>query len=198
MRSKRWNAYVRAAVQLRAEADAGLARARPAQLSPGTLGRRIKGLVSPPTLTLNVPQTIFTILFAVFAGTAASAQPRWKAFAWAHAFREGPAFWRCVLSVAVLNVLPLLFFSFTIVRLGGDFLQPIHWDARATLQILFAAAPAFSAFAFYRLWIAVVLCSPKTFYRLDAEGKPPPISRWSPTTSIARTCEATSPQASCI
>ncbi len=39
--------------------------------------------------------------------------------------------------------------------------------------VLFAAAPAFSAFAFYRLWIAVVLCSPKTFYRLDAEGKPP-------------------------
>jgi hypothetical protein len=130
--------------------------------------------VPPSTLTLNVPQTIFTILFAVFAGTAASAQPRWKAFAWAHAFREGPAFWRCVLSVAVLNVLPLLFFSFTIVRLGGDFLQPSQWDARAMLQILFAAAPAFSAFAFYRLWIAVVLCSPKTFYRLDAEGKPPP------------------------
>jgi hypothetical protein len=61
-------------------------------------------------LQLNIPQQIFTLFYAITWGTAANSQPRWKAFAWGAIRDDAPSRYRALLSVCLLNVLPLIYF----------------------------------------------------------------------------------------
>jgi hypothetical protein len=120
----------------------------------------------PVDFQLNVPQQVFTLFYAITWGTAANSQPRWKGFAWgAFRDRQTGTGWRLVLSIIVLNVLPLIYFAFILCCLGyGAWTNASQWDFNAGWKILLSTVPALAPFGFYRIWIACVEFSPGCFY----------------------------------
>jgi hypothetical protein len=124
-------------------------------------------LIEP--LQLNVPQQIFTLFFAITWGTAANSQPRWKAFAWGAFFDSGPARWRILLSVVVLNVLPLCYFALVLWCLGhGGWTGVVQWNFKADFIILLSTIPALAPFGFYRIWTGLVARSNMRFYGVES------------------------------
>ena len=128
-------------------------------------------------------QQIFTIFFAVYWGFISNVQPSWKAFHWPF-FRERQARRRLYLSMVILNLLPVIFFVLGLLALANS---PTHWTlAGAAQMMVFGVFPAFSAFAFYRLWLGIVELFPATYYPKNTNGdyvtegihgKPVPIGR---------------------
>ena len=119
-------------------------------------------------ITLNVPQTLFTVFFAICWGTAANAQPRWRAFAWPYALEEVASLKRLVLSFAIMNVIPILYFVGVLHLLSDTQWQMTTWTYPAGFKkILGGLLPSFAAFGFYRLWLAIILWKPKCFYGFD-------------------------------
>lgn len=100
-------------------------------------------------------------------GTAANAQPRWKAFNYpllSLRFVKS----RVVLSILILNILPLLYCGTVLWWLRGKSINNECW----TIVILFkivcgSILPAFAPFGFYRFWISFVERKPARYYRED-------------------------------
>jgi len=115
---------------------------------------------------MTTTQWVFVVFFAIFWGAIASVQGRWKMFHWpliAHCH----VFCRVLLSIAVLNILPTLFFGliFFVLR-NTPVTQSSAWSFGETLrQVIAGVAPAFAVFGFYRLWLAIVEFTPTTFYQ---------------------------------
>jgi hypothetical protein len=103
----------------------------------------------------TAPQ-IFMLFFAICWGTAANAQPRWKAFDWSLVAEDAPSLRRCFLSFALLNLLPILYFAAVLIWLESWTTSPpsrfVQW-----LSYVAAVLPALSAFGFYRLWMSIDL-----------------------------------------
>lgn len=119
---------------------------------------------------MTTTQWVFVVFFAIFWGTVASVQGRWKLFHWP-LIRYPHVAARLVLSVIVLNVMPVLFFTliFFLLRRTPTS-HTAEWNLCETLQqILAGVAPAFAIFGFYRLWVAVVEFSPTTFYQYEKD-----------------------------
>lgn len=116
---------------------------------------------------MNAAQTIFALFFAIFWGLLASVQGRWLAFQPVLTSRQ--VRWRWVHSFTFLNVLPALYFSWTVYQLkGGPTFESL--GAFATVREVFGAImAAFAMFAFYRLWMAVVQSMPEHFYQRAQE-----------------------------
>ena len=114
---------------------------------------------------MNVTQTIFTVFFAIFWGTAWGALPRWKAFQWPLVFAVKQVRHRLVLSILVLNVCPLAFFGLALWGLSGPNYDVICWNLCTVVKlILHGVVPAFATFGFYRLWLGIVELNPRLFY----------------------------------
>jgi hypothetical protein len=114
---------------------------------------------------MNVPQQIFVVFYAILWGTAANAQPRWRAFQWGQIFRDRFTWKRILLSFFLLNVIPILFFIHMYWVLSKEFWwfnTPASWAG--TVRLLGAVVPGFAAFGFYRLWMATVQKWPTLFY----------------------------------
>ncbi len=127
---------------------------------------------------MNETQTVFAIFFAIFLGTVANVQPRWKAFNWPLLFlmpsgQRGCIGHRLVLSVLALNLAPVIFFGFALWMLRGSPTDPKDWTSYTVLHVVLRGVmPAFSAFAFYRLWLGVVEFSPTCFYLSNQQDLP--------------------------
>jgi len=127
---------------------------------------------------MNEIQNVFAIFFAIFLGTIANVQPRWKAFNWPLLFLMPPGsraliVRRLVLSVAVLNVAPVVFFGFGLWMLIGNGTDAKDWTGETVRSVvLHGVIPAFAAFAFYRLWLACIEFNPSLFYVLKQENLP--------------------------
>jgi hypothetical protein len=102
---------------------------------------------------------VFTVFYAIFWGTAANAQPKWKAFAWGRFFYNKSTKMRILLSCLLLNAFPVGYFMFMMNRL-----RDTYWDAQGWRQLLASVAAAFAAFGFYRLWTSVIQLKPTVFY----------------------------------
>jgi hypothetical protein len=115
---------------------------------------------------MTTTQSIFVVFFAIFWGAIASVQGRWKMFHWP-LIRYCHVAARIGLSVALLNILPLLFFAWIFFLLRNTPTTTIsQWSGSQTLlQILAGIAPAFAVFGFYRLWLAAVEFFPTAFYQ---------------------------------
>lgn len=114
---------------------------------------------------MNDSQTVFTVFFAIFWGLVANVQPRWKAFQLPLVFNLHWPRRRAVLSVCLFNVLPLLFYGWTLYVLNQAHRVQANWTLVDFLGlILHAVVPAFAAFGFYRLWLGIVEIRPKYFY----------------------------------
>lgn len=118
---------------------------------------------------MNPVQGVFMLFFAIFWGAIANVQPRWKQFQWPLVWR-GLKFvnHRVLLSVVLLNIVPMLFFGYVMHQLS---FCPVEKKTDATPSIGAAAAivlcgvlPAFAVFGFYRMWLGIVELCPKCFY----------------------------------
>jgi hypothetical protein len=98
---------------------------------------------------LSVPQEIFTLFYAIAWGTAANSQPRWKAFAWGAFFQYPETRRRALLSIFILNALPLIYFILILWCLTSG-----KWSNGSPWTIMLSILPAFAPFGFYRMWTA--------------------------------------------
>lgn len=119
---------------------------------------------------MNEIQNVFAIFFAIFVGTVANVQPRWKAFNWPLLFvlpsgKRGFLVRRLLLSFALLIVAPITFFTFALWMLVGAGTDPRQWTGYTVISVvLHGVIPALAAFSFYRLWLGLVEFSPPSFY----------------------------------
>ena len=120
---------------------------------------------------MTITQSVFVVFFAIFWGTVASVQGRWKMFHWP-LIRYPHVALRLTLSFVVLNVCPILFFAFVFFLLRNDPMTPStsQWGWSETLRQVFASVvPAFAVFGFYRLWLSIVELCPSCFYQAAAD-----------------------------
>jgi len=120
---------------------------------------------------LSSEDQIFLVFYAIFWGFVTEAQHPWKPFQLPLFCRQKWATRRAILSVMVLNVLPLTYFGY-VIRALKDHPEP-SWATHSTLQILWhlvahGVVPAFAIFGFYRFWLSIVEGNPDWFYASDA------------------------------
>ena len=116
-------------------------------------------------MDLNDYQIVFMLFFAIFWGTIANVQPRWKAFQWPLFFKKAPyARNRVVLSFSILNILPLVLFGYIMYALSGI---PDDFQGSWIGFIFQSVVPAFGILGLYRLWLGIIECCPDTFYAKD-------------------------------
>jgi hypothetical protein len=121
---------------------------------------------------MNIAQQIFLVFFAIFWGTVANAWPGRKPFQWP-LLKHGPVFRRLILSMILLNIVPVLYFAWILSVLGAR-----HHG------VIIALLPAFSVFGFYRIWLGLTQCVAGWFYYSETEipaeikGIEPPAESW--------------------
>lgn len=133
-------------------------------------------------MDLRSEQQVFMLFFAIIWGTVANVQPRWKAFQLPLFFRVPVARNRVLLSVAVLNVLPLVFFGYALWALAEHLETP--WArpfAAAAHLVVHGIIPAFAVFGFYRLWVGIVELWPTCFYAANIDELDPKYHHVEPT-----------------
>jgi hypothetical protein len=119
---------------------------------------------------MNVAQTVFTLFFAIFWGTIANVWPRWKPFHWALVpkFRRTSA--RAALSFVLLNLLPIIFFTFILNILSASSTVKLSQGFWKLLMLTVPSIiPAIGIFGIYRIWITIVVAFPTSFYYTNAE-----------------------------
>ncbi len=117
-------------------------------------------------LQLGTDQQVFMLFFAIFWGTVANVQPRWKAFQWPLFCKIPEAKHRALLSFGILNVLPLLFFGYVLWALSGRGPKSYDGNLYVIAKILVQGVlPAFGIFGIYRFWLAIIELRPGYFYR---------------------------------
>jgi hypothetical protein len=112
---------------------------------------------------MNQSQQIFLVFFAIFWGTSANAWPKRKPFHWPFFFYSGRVRARAVWSVLMLNIVPVFYFGWVLMKLGRAAPHPVVvW-----CDVVAGVAPAFGIFGIYRIWIAVTEFWPSWFYYWD-------------------------------
>lgn len=111
-------------------------------------------------------QQVFMLFFAIIWGAVANVQPRWKAFQWPLVGHHRPATNRVLLSVVVLNILPLLLFAYVFWALKHHSAATPNYPVAHL--VFHGILPAFALFGCYRFWLAIVEACPNTFYSSTA------------------------------
>lgn len=133
-------------------------------------------------MNLGIHQNVFIVFFAIFWGAVANVQPRWKAFQWPLIFKLKEVFWRVVLAVVIMNILPVLYFGVSLWVTHGR--GPMDSDSVAqaiTAVVLQGVLPAFGMFALYRMWLGIVELRPHWFYKRESVDIPEPYRHVEPT-----------------
>jgi hypothetical protein len=122
--------------------------------------------------TVNAAQTVFSLFYAITWGALTNVWPRWRAFDWSltKIDSERRYVWRrCVLSVSLLNIVPILFFVIVFVQLGSWKSNSPQW--LAWLRLFFSMLQPFFLIGVYWVWVAVVQRFRSKFY-------PKPLTDW--------------------
>lgn len=105
---------------------------------------------------------VFMVFYAIFWGSVAGVQGRWKAFQLPLA--SIPRICRrVILSMLLLNLLPLIFFGYVYFVLNGKNLCSVTWIASIQVVVI-GILPASAVFGFYRLWLGIIEVSPDKYY----------------------------------
>lgn len=127
---------------------------------------------------MNSSQTVFALFFAIFWGASANVHPKWKPFQVPLIFSRWPfgrkVLSRVVLSMVLLNVLPLAYFSWRMLLLGDSCAASDEWNTYAVVRLVIqAVVPAFAVFSFYHFWLSFVEGKGELFYAKDKTEMPP-------------------------
>jgi hypothetical protein len=112
-------------------------------------------------------QTVFMLFYAIFWGSVANVQPRWKAFQWPLFFKLPQVRCRAMAALFFLNVLPLCFFAYGMWALHGRGPTKYAPLGGSLHYVIRGVVPAFAVFGLYRFWLAVVELHPDCFYASD-------------------------------
>jgi hypothetical protein len=119
------------------------------------------------------------LFFAICWGTSTNAQPRWKAFAWAYLFDEGPprpSLRRClfalVIALVIMNVFAFAYFAYILSVLPSIVPAGKAPHGITPVAAFLSVLPALGAFGFYRLWFAVIQLNPNYFYDFPTQAIP--------------------------
>ena len=112
---------------------------------------------------INTSQTIFTLFYAIIWGTLANVWSRWGAFSW-------PLMWdpqqkvvqRGVLSLIIINIVPILFFAYMFLSLANYALGTSIYVAFLKLTVIILQP--FALFGFYWIWVGIIQTFPSRFY----------------------------------
>jgi hypothetical protein len=127
---------------------------------------------------MNDNQTVFTVFYAIFWGSVANVQPRWKAFQLPLVFDLKFARRRAFLSVVIFNLFPLAFYAWILSLLNQSGGIDKSWSFYDFARFISrCVVPAFAAFGFYRLWLSIVEMCPKYFYSSTQRELPPQYQR---------------------
>ena len=130
------------------------------------------------TMQLNANQTVFMVFFAIFWGTIANVQPRWKAFQFPLMFKLGLRLNVCcrvVLAILLLNIFPILYFGYILYFTSLPERCPDGSDTTLifVIKILIQGVlPALGIFGIYRLWLAIIELKPDLFYKSNSDDIP--------------------------
>ena len=125
---------------------------------------------------MNTTQQIFVVFFAIFWGTAANAQPGWKAFQWPLLkYRRQLPLVRNRLrkSMLLLNVVPIVHFAIAI------WMMHLQWVTQLPLvpAALVGMLTAFAGFGFYRVWLGFIERNRKEYYYTTRDQFPEDLRR---------------------
>jgi hypothetical protein len=111
-------------------------------------------------------QQIFVVFFAIFLGAVSNTHGRWKMFNWA-LLRHGHVARRVILSLVMMDVLPIVYFAVILFRLRNTPTTATSaWSLGETFrQVSVGVIPAFAVIGFYRLWLTIVQMRPAWFYQ---------------------------------
>ena len=127
-------------------------------------------------MNLNASQQIFLVFYAVFWGTSAIAQSRWKAFHYTFFLRIPQVTSRIILSFIFLNVFPVFYFI-----LIFDILNNLGYDQLSINLVLRGIVPAIAIFGIYRIWNSIIAFFPHLFYRKNTKKNQYPPAKIEPT-----------------
>lgn len=117
-------------------------------------------------IEFNAAQTVFALFYAIMWGSLANVWPRWRAFDWTLIKRpEERALYRCLLSLALLNLCPIVFFIIVLLWLNDCTLQGCWLQIGWTLFVIMLQP--FAEIGFYWFWISLVQWRAKWFYPDD-------------------------------
>jgi hypothetical protein len=106
--------------------------------------------------SLNIPQTVFTVFYAIMWGALANALPRWRAYDTAHMGADRRARRRFLRALTVMNLLPIVYCVFVLWLESGKTWNITGWGLRSSAKIFLAILPCLAPFGFYRLWSAMM------------------------------------------
>ena len=115
--------------------------------------------------TINPSQQVFALFYAIMWGTLANVWPRWRAFDWAQVVRPGEraiTVGRCLLSILMLNALPILFFVLVFMWLEDWVLDGTWWQMGYKLVAIMIQP--FTLVGFYWVWTSIIQCFRPCFY----------------------------------
>lgn len=124
-------------------------------------------------MQIGFDQQVFMIFFAIFWGTVANVQPRWKAFQFPLMFKLPNVCCRVQLSILLLNLLPIVYFGYVLWFTYGR--GPTDTDTKFLVVakvLIQGILPAFGMFGFYRMWLGIVELRPELFYKYTPDKLP--------------------------
>lgn len=101
---------------------------------------------------MSTAQNVFVVFYAIFWGTQANVQGRWKMFNWPLIVRHSRIRNRCLLSLAMMNLGQVLMFVV------------YFWLLDNRDYPLLGIMAAFGIFGWYRFWLAIIEWWPERFY----------------------------------
>jgi hypothetical protein len=114
---------------------------------------------------LNPCQQVFALFYAIMWGALANVWPRWRAFDWSLVVhKDQRAVPRCLLSVGMLNALPILFFVLVLLWLREWRLDGAWWSIG--MKLVAIMIQPFALVGFYWLWAAIIQRFRNRFYPL--------------------------------
>ncbi len=121
---------------------------------------------------MNERMQIFTIFFAILWGFIGNVQPRWKAFQLPFIFKVSQELCRLLLSMVLLNLVPIIYFGWALWLLRGPVTPWESWSPWTIVGLVFyGVLPAFAALGFYRIWLGFIELRPYLFYIHDKDNK---------------------------
>jgi len=111
-------------------------------------------------MDMNLYQQIFALFYAIMWGSLANVWNKWRPFDWSRMGEGEHSLARTMLSLFMLNLLPILFFIYMFLELGSSKLSGTCFGMKLFVVML----QPFSLIGFYGVWVAIIQWFRPYFY----------------------------------